>query len=211
MEKVFQGIVQFKQEDFKNHRELFCSLGRQQKPHTLFVGCSDSRVVPNMITRTHPGEFFVIRNIANLIPPYRVTEEYVATTSAIEYAVLVLKVESIVVCGHSNCGGCAALHTPPEELNHLPHVRKWLEISREVPGRVQRRLADAGVEDSPEAREWLTEQINITVQMRNLMTYPYIQERMERGELGIYGWHYIIETGEIFNYNSDKSLFELIE
>jgi carbonic anhydrase len=211
MEKLFQGIVQFKKEDFENHRELFCSLGRQQQPHTLFVGCSDSRVVPNMITRCHPGELFVIRNVANLIPPYRVTEEYVATTSAIEYAVQALKVERIVVCGHSNCGGCAALHTPAEELNHLPHVRKWLEISREVPERVRRRLAEAGVEDSPAAREWLTEQINITVQMRNLLTYPYIQEKVQRGELGIFGWHYIIETGEVFNYNSDKSLFELIE
>lgn len=211
MEKLFQGIVQFKKEDFENHRELFCSLGRQQQPHTLFIGCSDSRVVPNMITRTHPGELFVIRNVANIVPPYRVTEEYVATTSAIEYAVLALKVHSIVVCGHSNCGGCSALHTPAEELNHLPHVRKWLEVSREVPGRVLRRLSEAGVEDSPAAREWLTEQINITVQMRNLMTYPYVQEKIQRGELSIYGWHYIIETGEIFNYNSDKSLFELIE
>jgi carbonic anhydrase len=211
MEKLFQGIVQFKKDDFENHRELFCSLGRQQKPHTLFIGCSDSRVVPNLITCTHPGELFVIRNVANIVPPYRVTEEYVATTSAIEYAVLALKVHSIVVCGHSNCGGCSALHTPAEELSHLPHVRKWLEVSREVPGRVMRRLAEAGVEDSPAAREWLTEQINITVQMRNLMTYPYIKEKIQQGELKIYGWHYIIETGEIFNYNSDKSLFELIE
>lgn len=208
--KLFEGIVKFKKEDFVQHRELFCSLGRQQKPHTLFIGCSDSRVVPNLITNCHPGELFVIRNVANIVPPHRVTEEYVATTSAIEYAVKALGVKSIVVCGHSNCGGCNALHSPPDALDHLPHVRKWLEVSREVPGRVARRLGEAGVEDSPEAREWLTEQINITVQMRNLLTYPYIKERYEKGELNIYGWHYIIETGEVFNYNPDTQQFERI-
>jgi carbonic anhydrase len=211
MEKLFQGLVQFKKEDFQKHRELFCSLGRLQKPHTLFIGCSDSRVVPNLITRCHPGELFVIRNVANIVPPYRATEEYVATTSAIEYAVQALKVDSIVVCGHSNCGGCAALHAPPRSMDHLPHVRKWLEVSGEVPARVARRLKEAGAEDSPEAREWLTEQINITVQMRNLLTYPYIRDRFSKGELKIYGWHYIIETGEIFNYNNETSVFELVE
>lgn len=211
MDKLFQGVVQFKKEDFEKHRELFCSLGRRQKPHTLFIGCSDSRVVPNLITNCHPGELFVVRNVANIVPPFRATEEYVATTSAIEYAVQALKVDTIVVCGHSNCGGCAALHSSPEALAHLPHVRKWLDVSKEVPGRVTRRLDEAGVTDSPEAREWLTEQINITVQMRNLLTYPYVRERYERGELKIFGWHYIIETGEIFNYNSETSAFELVE
>jgi carbonic anhydrase len=207
MEKLFKGIVEFQREDFEGHRELFQELGRNQKPHTLFIGCSDSRVVPNLITRTHPGELFVIRNIANIVPPYRVTGEYVATTSAIEYAVLALGIDSIVVCGHSNCSGCASLHAAPENMAHLPHVRKWLEISSEVPERVMRRL---GPDASPEAREWLTEQINVTVQMRNLLTYPYIQERYQKGECKILGWHYIIETGEIFNYNPETRVFELI-
>ena len=207
MERLFRGIVEFRQEDFEGHRELFQELGRNQKPHTLFIGCSDSRVVPNLITRTHPGELFVVRNIGNIVPPYRVTGEFVATTSAVEYAVQALGVDSIVVCGHSNCGGCAALHAAPESLDHLPHVRKWLEVSREVPGRVARRL---GADASPEAREWLTEQINVTVQMRNLLTYPYVQEKYQRGELNIYGWYYLIETGEIFNYNPETSLFELV-
>ncbi len=207
MEKLFKGIVEFQREDFEGHRELFQELGRKQNPHTLFIGCSDSRVVPNLITRTHPGELFVIRNIANIVPPYRVTGEYVATTAAIEYAVLALGIDSIVVCGHSNCSGCASLHASPESMVHLPHVRKWLEISSEVPERVARRL---GADTSPEAREWLTEQINVTVQMRNLLTYPYIQERYRRGECKILGWHYIIETGEIFNYNPETRIFELI-
>ncbi|BCR03610.1 carbonic anhydrase [Desulfuromonas versatilis] len=204
MEKLFTGIMQFRREDFESHRELFQELGRQQKPHTLFIGCSDSRVVPNLITRTHPGELFIVRNVANIVPPYRKTEEYVATTSAIEYAVQALEVDSIVVCGHSNCGGCAALNKSPEELSHLPHVRKWLEVSKEVPGRVDRLMTG----DSPEEREWLTEQINVLVQMKNLLTYPYIREKYDAGKLNIYGWHYLIETGEIFNFNDEKGVFE---
>jgi carbonic anhydrase len=206
MNRLFKGYMKFREEDFQSHREMFKELGRHQKPHTLFVGCSDSRLVPNLITQTHPGELFIIRNIANIVPPYRITEEYVATTSAVEYAVQELKVDSIVVCGHSNCGGCAAMNMSEEQLAHIPHVRKWLAVSKEVKGRVDRLMQG----DSAEEREWLTEQVNILVQMRNLLTYPYIRSRYEAGELNIYGWYYIIETSEIYNFNDEKEIFELI-
>ncbi|MHB8709555.1 MAG: carbonic anhydrase [Desulfuromonadales bacterium] len=206
MDRLFRGIMEFRREEFERHRELFRELGRQQKPHTLFIGCSDSRVVPNLITGSAPGELFIVRNVANIVPPYRNTEEYVATTSAVEYAVLSLGVDTIVVCGHSNCGGCAALNRPDEELAHLPHVRKWLEVSKEVKGRVDRLMTG----DTPEEREWLTEQVNVLVQMKNLLTYPYVRERYEREELRILGWHYLIETGEIYTFNDETQLFELI-
>jgi carbonic anhydrase len=206
MDKLFRGIMEFRREEFERHRELFLELGRRQKPHTLFIGCSDSRVVPNLITGSAPGELFIVRNVANIVPPYRKTEEYVATTSAVEYAVLSLGVDTIVVCGHSNCGGCAILNKPAEELTHLPHVRKWLEVSYEVKGRVDRLMTG----DTPEEREWLTEQVNVLVQMKNLLTYPYVREKYERNELKILGWHYLIETGEIYNFNDETQLFELI-
>ena len=206
MEKLFRGVAKFRHEDFETHRELFQQLGRQQQPHTLFIGCSDSRLVPELITRTLPGELFMIRNIANIVPPYRQTNEFAGTASAIEYAVQVLQVEAIVVCGHSNCGGCAAMHRSAEELGHIPHVRRWLEVSQEVPERVAAEM----VEGTPEEREWLTEQTNIAVQLRNLLTYPYIRERYERGALQVLGWYYLIETGEIFNYNAASERFELI-
>ena len=206
MNRLFKGYMNFREEDFQSHRELFKELGRGQQPHTLFIGCSDSRVVPNLITQTHPGELFIIRNVANIVPPYRITEEYVATTSAVEYAVQELKVDSIVVCGHSNCGGCAAMNMSAEQLAHMPHVRKWLAVSKEVKGRVDRLMQG----DSAEEREWLTEQVNILVQMRNLLTYPYIRNRYEEGKLNIYGWYYIIETSEIYNFNDEKEIFELI-
>jgi carbonic anhydrase len=206
MEKLFKGVMKFRQEDFESHRELFRELGQGQKPHTLFIGCADSRVDPSLITKSKPGDLFVVRNVANIVPPYRRTEEYVATTSAIEYAVQVLEVESIVVCGHSNCGGCEALNAAPENLEHIPHVRRWLEVSREVKPRVDRLIK----EDSPEEREWLTEQVNVLVQMKNLLTFPYIREKYEQGKLAIYGWHYIIETGEVFNYYDEKGEFQLL-
>lgn len=206
MEKLFKGIARFRREDFESHRELFKELGRKQQPHTLFVGCSDSRVVPELITRTRPGELFMIRNIANIIPPYRRTDEYVGTASAVEYAVQVLNVEAIVICGHSNCGGCAAMHESPEKLKHIPDVARWLQASSEVKDRVERQL----VEGTPEEKEWLTEQINILVQMRNLLTYPYIRQRYDEGRIDILGWYYIIETGEVFNFNDQSETFELI-
>jgi carbonic anhydrase len=206
MDRLFKGYMKFRGADFESHRELFLELGRKQKPHTLFIGCSDSRVMPNMITQTDPGELFIVRNIANIVPPYRKTEEYVSTTSAIEYAVQALEVDTIVVCGHSNCGGCSAMNLPPEKLDHLPHVRKWLEVSKEVKGRVDRLMTG----DSPEEREWLTEQVNVLVQMKNLLTYPYVAERYRDGKLNVYGWHYIIETGEIYNFNDETELFELV-
>lgn len=204
MKELFRGIMRFRRDDFESHKELFQQLGRVQKPHTLFIGCSDSRVVPNLITGTGPGELFVVRNIANIVPPYRKTEEYVSTTSAIEYAVLALGVSTIVVCGHSNCGGCSALNLSPQELQELPHVRKWLEVSAEVRPRVDKLVT----EDTPAEREWLTEQVNILVQIKNLLTYPYVRERVESGAIKLLGWHYLIETGEIYNFNDVTQNFE---
>jgi carbonic anhydrase len=206
MDKLFKGVAKFREEDFEEHKELFQSLGRTQEPHTLFIGCADSRVVPDLITRTMPGELFTVRNVANIVPPYRHTEEYVGTTSSIEYAVQVLEVENIVVCGHSNCGGCAAMNKTAEELAHLPNVRRWLEISKEVRSRVDRQMTS----ESAKKREWLTEQINILVQMRNLLTYPYVRERYQQGRLNIYGWYYVIETGKIYNFNDQTEAFELV-
>ena len=206
MQKLLEGIVEFRKKDFEEHKELFSNIGSQQKPHTLFIGCSDSRVVPNMITQTLPGELFIIRNIANIVPLYRQTEEFVSTTSAIEYAVQILEVENIVVCGHSNCGGCAALFLSDKNLEKIPHTKKWLELAKNVKEKVL-KLVDT---NNISAREWLTEQMNIVEQIKHLFTYPFIKEKYNNGKIKIFGWHYIIETGEIFNYDKEKGYFELI-
>ena len=206
MKKLIEGAVAFRQNDFETHEQLFSELGKAQNPHTLFIGCSDSRLVPSMITTTMPGELFIIRNVANIVPTYQQTGEYLAAVSAIEFAIQGLEVENIVVCGHSNCGGIAALYKPAEYFQKLPHTRKWLELAVPVKEKVLRLLP----EGNNASREWLTEQMNIVEQIKHLLTYPYIAEKYEKGLLTISGWYYIIETGEIFSYNKDKGFFELI-
>jgi len=206
MDKLFSGTVQFRETNFQKNKDLFQSLDRSQKPHTLFIGCSDSRVVPGLITKTMPGELFVVRNIANIVPPYRVAKEYAATTSAIEYAVNVLDVGNIVVCGHSNCGGCGALYYEKEQLQQLPNVALWLKQIEGIRQEVISKHPDA---DGPH-REWITEQLNIVRQMANLLGYPYIQRKYEKGEMNIYGWYYMIGKGEVYNFNKENGEFELI-
>lgn len=207
MEKLLRGVVNFQKEDFESHKELFKELGKQQKPHTLFIGCSDSRIVPNLITKTLPGELFVVRNIANLVPPYRTNTDYAATTSAIEYAVIVLEVENIIVCGHSNCGGCACIHKEEAYFENVPNVKKWLELTDGIKEKVNAQIP----KDDILSREWLTEQINIVEQIKRLFSYPFVVDKYKKGNLKIYGWYYIIETGEVYNYNSEKQIFELIK
>lgn len=206
IQSLFDGVREFNSVEFERYRELFGKIGRSQDPHTLFIGCSDSRVVPNLITKTQPGELFMVRNIANIVPMYRESEEFLSTTSAIEYAVQVLNVSTIIVCGHSNCGGCNALFADESTLKHIPHTRKWLELSKDVREKLTRlRISD------PEVREWMSEQLNVVEQMRHLLTYPYIAERYKNGELKILGWYYIIETGEVYDYQSDIRRFIKIQ
>lgn len=206
MEKLLKGIVEFKRKDFEKYKELFKNLGRKQNPHTLFIGCSDSRIDPNLITKTLPGELFLVRNLANIIPIYRESIEYLSTTSAIEYAVCELNVKNIVVCGHSNCAGCASIYLPPESFEKIPHTKKWLELALNVKEQVLKQMPD----EDHHAREWLTEQTNIVEQIKHLLTYPFIKDKYQAGEIVIYGWYYIIETGEIYNYIKEKACFELI-
>jgi carbonic anhydrase len=205
MQKLLDGIVKFKRSDFESHKDLFKQLKSKQKPHTLFISCSDSRIDPNLITGTLPGELFIVRNIANLVPPYREAEEFLSTTAAIEYAVNALNVENIIVCGHSNCGGCAAALKPNDVKHTLPHTQKWLELTGSVTERVCREIPA----DEPEAREWMMEQANVIEQLKHLISYPYIRDKVSAGTLELSGWHYIIETGEVFIYNRSKEEFEL--
>lgn len=205
MEKLLDGIVKFRREDFEDHKKLFTGLKQGQDPHTLFIACCDSRIDSHMITGTLPGELFIIRNIANIVPPYLNTSKHPATTSAIEYAVLALGVKNIIVCGHSNCGGCEASLNPPENIDRLPHTKRWLENSRVARERVLNEIG----EDEPEAREWMMEQANIVEQLKHLMTYPFIFQKVMAGELELGGWYYIIETGEVFIYNKDEGEFQL--
>jgi carbonic anhydrase len=207
MKKLFDGVKHFSKTEFENNRELFRKISSSQEPHTLFIGCSDSRVVPDLITRSMPGDLFVIRNVANLVPHYRASSDYLATTSAIEYAVLVLEVENIVVCGHSNCGGCRALFMSDAELDVIPHTKRWLELAKRAKVEAETIVSECG---DPADYQWLVEQENIVEQMNHLLTYPFIEERFNNGKLNIYGWYYEIGTGTVYNYNRIEQVFEKI-
>lgn len=215
MQYLFDGVKDFLANDYLEMKRHFRKIGKEQKPHTLFIGCSDSRIVPNLITKTLPGELFVIRNIANLVPVYRESQEYLATTSGIEYSVKVLNIENIIICGHSNCGGCKAIFMSEKETAEIPHTRKWLELMGRVKEMVLEKemhnpALQEGNEEDEAKRELMTEQLNIVEQMNHLLTYPYIREKFEQGKINILGWYYIIETGEVFNYDVKKQLFEKI-
>ncbi|MCZ6102670.1 carbonic anhydrase [Campylobacter ureolyticus] len=190
---------------FKENAELFKTLKDNQTPHTLFIGCSDSRVVPNLITNTKPGEMFVIRNIANIIPKYRVSDEFLATTSAIEYALYILNIKDIIICGHSNCGGCAALYYDESKFDKTPNVKTWLKSLDNVKAQVEA----LGLSNLKK-KAWFVERLNIINSIDNLLTYPGVKEGVKLGKIRIYGWHYIIETGSLFSYDMVTKDFELL-
>ena len=194
---IIEGAIRFMHTGFNEHKELFNELKQTQNPHTLFIGCSDSRVVPTLITQTLSGELFVVRNMANIVPKYRLKDEFLATTSAIDYAIIALNVENIVVCGHSNCGGCEAIWHP-KKLENMPSVANWLRQLDDVKHEIQN--SDAPLEE----RAWLTERLCILQSLENLRTFPQVKEREEKGELRLFGWHYIIETGEVFSYKNGE-------
>ena len=201
---IIDGVVRFRKEDFERDKEFFQGLKEGQKPHTFYVGCSDSRVVPNLITKTLPGELFVVRNIANVVPPAEKNDGTLkCTASILEYAVKYLEVKNIVVCGHSNCGGLKALFYPKEKLDKLPLVKNWLSLIEDLKEKVK------DIEDE-KLREWEIEQLNVVRQLQNLLTYDFVKERVEEGRLNLLGWYYIIESGEVYNYNFESKEFELI-
>lgn len=208
MKILFDGVKEFNRKEFEKNKELFKKLSGAQDPHTLFIGCSDSRVVPDLITKSLPGDLFVVRNIANVVPHYRKSSEYLSTTAAIEYAIKVLNVKNIVVCGHSNCGGCRALFFKDEEMKDIPHTKKWLELLKNSKIKVEQIVKNY---NDKKDIEWLVEQENIIEQMNHLLTYPFIEERYNKGKINIYGWYFHIGTGRVFNYNKKSKVFELIE
>lgn len=166
-----------------------------QHPTTLFVGCSDSRLVPYLLTGAGPGELFIVRNVGALIPPYSGIYGWHGTAAAIEYAVLTLKISRIVVCGHSHCGAMKALYeeTPPEAKN----LAAWLDLARE---------AALPVQLTPEALR-RTEQRAVVLQLERLMDYPMVRERVETRQISLHGWHYVIEDGEVHVFDVKSGSF----
>lgn len=201
MQKLVEGLHRFQSELFGSHRELFERLAKEQRPEVLFITCSDSRISPNLITQTVPGDLFILRNAGNIIPPHGASNGGEAAT--IEFAVAGLGVSHVVVCGHSHCGAVKALLNKPEDLTDLPALRGWLnhaEATRQIIRDNYRHLAgDALVTAAVEE--------NVLVQIENLRTHPVVRSRLSRGKLQLYGWVYKFETGQVFQYDSERGQF----
>ena len=186
MKNLYKALKQFKEQDYKENKDLYESLSEVQTPHTLFVGCSDSRVSPERLLQAYPGEIFHIRNIANIVPPAGQSVKYASTTSAIEYAVEVLNVKNIIICGHSNCGGCAASINPPENIEELPYTSIWISQLESLRLQVSKELPD----EEMTVKANRLEKLNVIQQLSNLMTYENIRDRVEKNQLTLNGWHY---------------------
>lgn len=203
LEDFAEGNVLFKSYFKKNQESLLNLVKTGQSPKALFIGCSDSRVIPDMMVQSSPGDLFVIRNVGNFVPPYKPDEDYHATASGIEYAVSVLNVKEIIICGHSHCGACQHLYQKIEDSS-LIHTKKWLELGESAKSSALLSLgANAPMEDLLR----LTEKLSVIKQIERILTYPNVKQRFENGDLHIHGWYYDIETGEIDYYNADTYEF----
>lgn len=200
MERMINGFVRFRREVFPEQREVFERLASGQSPHTMFITCADSRMMPEMIFSAQPGELFVYRNIGNIVPPY--AQHVSGVVAAVEYAVKVLKVQHIVICGHSDCGAMKALQHP-ENIEGMPSVETWLK--------------HADVAQHVTAEKWghlhgehylrcLTEE-NVVNQLDHLRTLPAVAVGIARGSLSIHGWIFDIPDAELRAFDCEQGKF----
>jgi carbonic anhydrase len=203
MHKLVEGIQRFQTDIFESQRLLFQRLARHQAPEAMFVTCSDSRVLVSQITQAQPGDLFVLRNAGNLIPPHG--QQGGGEAATLEYAVKVLGIRDIIVCGHSNCGAISALlrGTAREEL---PAVARWLQNAEPTRYIVEEKYADLDAD----ARLNVAVQENVLVQIHHLRTHPPVAAALAQGRLHLHGWVFKIETGQVFAYDPERGSFELL-
>ena len=201
MDKIYDGLAKFKKVEFPKRKELFAELAKSQSPKVLFITCADSRIDPSLITQSEPGELFICRNAGNIIPPHSMQTG--GMTASIEYAVAVLGVEHIVVCGHTDCGAMkGVLHT--EALTELPHVCNWLSHAEAA----KRIVKDNHSELQGDDCLYKLIEENVLVQMQNLRTHPYVSARLSAGTLTLHGWVYNIENGTVSAHNPKTNCFD---
>jgi carbonic anhydrase len=203
MEQLVQGIHQFQTSYFCSQQELFERLAASQAPMALFITCSDSRISPDILMQTKPGDVFILRNAGNMIPPYGASTGGEAAT--IEYAIRALDIKHIIVCGHSHCGAIKAL-LHPELLVEMPAVASWLshaEATRRIVKENYSHLDDV-------AKQKAAIEEHVLVQLENLRTHPAVAARLSKGDLTLHGWVYKIETGEVYSYSPTQGQYETL-
>ncbi len=197
IQRLVDGIHQFQKDVFRPASEFFGSLVHGQKPEVLFFTCADSRINPNLVTQTNPGELFLVRNVGNIVPRY---EAGSSEAAAIEFAVRELPIHDIIVCGHSHCGAMRALLEPKD---NLPALESWLRHAEPT-----RKLIDSNYGHlNGQDRHMATVKENVLIQLENLRTHPAVQEGIAAGRLHLHAWVYHIEDGMVAAYDPDTGQF----
>ncbi len=200
MLKLIAGLHQFKTEIHANNPEFFDRLAQRQTPDALFITCSDSRIDPNLLTQTNPGELFIVRNVGNIIPPHK--ECISGEEAAIEFAIVALGIKDIIICGHSQCGAMKGLLNT-DIIREMPAVCAWLDNAQQTKQLVLSKYHQLDEKCKLE----IAVQENVLVQLEHLRTYPSVAERLEHSEISIHGWVYEIESGEVYIFESDHQQF----
>jgi carbonic anhydrase len=200
MQKLLQGIHSFQRGFFATHRALFEQLATTgQQPETLFITCSDSRVVPTLITNAAPGELFIVRNVGNVVPTPDLPG---GNAAAIQYAIEVLEVQNLIICGHTQCGALKAI-LDPDSVAHLEYVSRWVKSTI----RVKRVIEEKYAHLSGEQQLTAAVQENVLAQLENIREYPFIAKRLESGKLHMSGWVFDVGHGEVFDYDPEQGEF----
>ncbi len=202
IEKFVRGFSRFQQQYFSEENTLYDALRAGQRPTTLLIGCCDSRVDPMLLTGSDPGDMFVVRNIANLVPPCA-PDAPPGVSSAIEFAICNLEVARVIVLGHAQCGGIRALLAPQQEARETDFVERWMRIAAPVRDRVMRELAHK----SSAERHTACEQASILQSLDNLLTYPWLKRKVEQGKLMLHGWYFDIGSGSLMAYSPRQQQF----
>ena len=206
---LIKGNKKFREASFPKYEgDLKELVEKGQKPEILFVGCSDSRVTPDLMLDTKPGDMFILRNVGNFVPPYNPDNDYHGSSAAIEYAVSVLGVKHIIVCGYFYCGVCKSLYQNLNDSPDLIHVKKWLEL-----GKRAKEYTLLAIQDKSDKEKLYraTERISIVHQMENLLTFPEVERKVKAKELQIHGWYYRIEDGTIEYYDGEECSFKPLQ
>ena len=204
-DKLLAGFRRFKKQYFGDDSHLYDSMKNGQPAKTLMVACCDSRVDPAILTDCDPGDLFIIRNVANLVPPCEDDGHYHGTSAALEFAVKNLEVENIIVMGHANCGGIKALwHDDGSSQSQF--INSWVSIAQRAKDKVLQALPTASYETQIKT----CEQQAILVSLENLLTFSCIRERVEEGTLSLHGWYFDISAGALLSYKPSSAEFEVV-
>jgi carbonic anhydrase len=203
--KLTRGFLEFRKSTFLPQRTHFEHLALEQHPRVMMIACSDSRVDPAILTGAEPGDLFIVRNVANLVPPCLVDHAQHGVRAALQYGVTALGVEHIVVFGHMDCGGIRALLTsdPAIDPEHT-FIHRWLQIADEARRRTLLIARDRPLED--QLRILMQEAIKTS--LANLLSFPWIEQRVAEGRLRLHGWTFDMKHGQIYAYVPAQDAFD---